>query len=80
MGVARDAAEEHVKDVLHRSGTEGITPRAHVRTKAVVVGATLRIRKNFVGLRHLFEVRFSHRVVSVRVGVVLARETAVRRF
>ena len=84
MGVAGDAAKEHVKDILHRAGTEGIAPRAraraHVRTETVVVSSPLGIRENFVGLRHLFEVRLGQRVVSVRVGVVLARETAVRRF
>ena len=77
LRVSAESAEEHVEDVLDRSGAEGVAARADVRTEAVVVRASFGVREDLVGLGDLFEAGLGRGVV-VGVRVVLARESSVR--
>ncbi len=70
------AAKEHVEDVLDRTRAEGIA-RADVGSEAVVVGASIGVREDLVGLGHLFESRLGVRVTGIGVGVVLTSETSI---
>jgi hypothetical protein len=74
--VSAHAPEEHVEDVLDRSGAEGVAAGPDVRAEAVVVRAALGVREDLVGLGDLFEAGLGRGVV-VRVGVVLTRESPI---
>src|ERR1019366_6532416 len=76
LTVSAQSPEEHVEDVLDRTGPEGIATGADVRTEAVVVRAPFGVREDLVGLGDLLEARFGRGVV-VGIGVVLARESPV---
>ena len=80
------AAEEGIEEVAEPEGVAGLrspgSPGAGsaVRSEDVVAPAALGVAQRLVRDRDLFEASLGVGVVGVRVGVVLARERAIRAF
>ena len=82
-GGAARVAEEHVEDVAEAPDAEVRSPPAPPPAVAdaaetIVLRALLRIGEHFVGFVDLFEAVLGPRFVVRDVGMVLARERAIR--